>query len=428
MKTQWNLRQRGPSDGRSFRELADSLGVSPVTVRCMCNRGVTDEESMRRYLHPDTRELHEPMLMKNMPEAVELIRRMLSLKVNSHDGGVCRIGIASDYDCDGIFSAYVLKLGLEAQGAETYLFTPDRVTEGYGLNRRIVDDALQKECELLITCDNGIAALDGVRYAKEQGMRVLVTDHHEPQAELPDADVILDPKQEGETYPFTGLCGAGVAFKLLCALEGRIVQELLPYVAIATVADVMEIIDENRIIVKYGLDGIEKTTHFGLRALLREQGIDGKKLGGGDIGFIIGPCFNSSGRISSVQDSFDVLLAHDEASAATAAARLKELNDERKRMTDESVEKGIQILLSRYPGASDGELDDVILLYLQGVHESVVGLIAGKIKERFNHPVVVFTDAHPVDGTDEELIKEIDEFCKEHNYLYYVSDSIELDG
>ena len=436
MKTLWNLRQKVPSDGRSYKEVAREIGVSPVTVRCMCNRGVTDPAAMRLYLDSSMSYLHDPMSMKGMADAVELLIRELfgtgERDFGSGQGLGCRIAIASDYDCDGIFSAYILKLSMELLGAEAHIFTPDRVAEGYGLNRRIVDDAFTAGCGLILTCDNGIAATDAITYAKERGMRVLVTDHHEPQEVLPPADVILDPKQKGDEYPFKGLCGAGVAYKLISALFKKVgdmefpgnevggnvfpappsrsdmselMQEMLAYVSIATVADVMELVDENRILVKHGLEKIERTTNPGLRALMREQGIEDATLNPGHIGFIIGPCFNAAGRLTTVRDSFDVLMAADYDTAETSAKRLKEINEVRKKMTDESVDEGIKMLLETFPGADDGDIDDIILIYLPGVHESIVGLVAGKIKERFNHPVVVFTDAHPIDGIEGDLIK-----------------------
>ncbi|MBO6107993.1 MAG: single-stranded-DNA-specific exonuclease RecJ, partial [Eubacterium sp.] len=452
MESLWMLAQDKPDGELSFTGIGKRLGISAVVARCICNRGIKTAEGIRDFMYGSTDDLHDPFLMKGVREACELIRSLYEKK----DGDV-RIAIASDYDCDGIFSAQVLKVGLmglaehddrmnsdleqsESTGRwnkkpEIFIFTPDRVSEGYGLNRRIVDDAVEKKCELLITCDNGIAAIDGVRYARECGLQVIVTDHHEPQDELPDADIIIDPKQQDDEYPFDGLCGAGVAFKLICALDRYITgcyggsdpdpddpreqapsgtactglteaeTELLQYVAIATVADVMELKDENRILVKYGLEVLEKTKNPGLKALLTAQGIADRKLRGSDIGFIIGPCFNSSGRLSSVKEAFDVLMAEDEKSSADAAAKLKTLNDERKKITEDGLDAGMKMLLKMYPDAGAGDLPDVILIYIEEVHESVVGLIAGKIKERFNHPVIFFTDAENTDGSDDELIK-----------------------
>ncbi len=227
MKTEWMLKQDPPEEG-DYKSIAKELGVSPVTVRCMCNRGITSVEAMRKYLTASLSDLYDPFVMKGMREAVELLISYrnsgaaspddTSTDAQVPDEGRPVVAIASDYDCDGICSAMILKLGLERIGFETEIFTPDRVAEGYGMNRRIVDDARASGAGIIITCDNGIATVDAVTYAKESGLQVIVTDHHEPQEVLPPADVIVDPKQEDETYPFIGLCGAGVAYKLIGAL------------------------------------------------------------------------------------------------------------------------------------------------------------------------------------------------------------------
>lgn len=405
---EWILRQETLSDGRSFREVGEELGLSPVIVRCLCNRGVKTEDEIRKFLYATPADLYDPMRMKGVPEAVELL---LSLNPAT------RIAIASDYDCDGICSGVLLKRGLEQIGFQTMILTPDRVSEGYGLNRRIVDDAVAEGCTVLITCDNGIAAVDAVRYAKEKGLTVIVTDHHEPQEELPPADVIVDPKQEGETYPFSGLCGAGVAYKLISALYARVENgdtnqydqlvrsdradllngEYLVLTAIATVADVMELVDENRILVSYGLKALSATGSPGLRALLRVLELEEKPIRASDIAFRLGPTLNATGRIASVEEAFSLLLAEEEEEALVLARKLFAVNQERKELTDKGTARGIELVQEQYPEADRGRMEDVLILYLEGVHESLVGLIAGKIKERFNHPVIVFTDGTPGD-------------------------------
>lgn len=407
MGKNWRVYNR-PTD---CDKAAQELGVSRVVVQCMKNRGIAEEE-MHRYLYATTDDLYDPLRMKGMAEAVTLIEEL-------PEG--TKIAVASDYDCDGIFSAYILEQGLDRLGYEVKIYTPDRVREGYGLNERIVREAKEEGFGCLITCDNGIAANEAIGMAKQLGLTVLVTDHHEPQEELPGADGILDPKQEGETYPYSGLCGAGVAFKLIGALYesagigARESLSLLEYVAIATVADVMELTDENRILVRYGLQALKNSENIGLRALIREQGLEDKNITAGHIGFIIGPCFNAAGRISTVEESFALLHAETKEEAETCAKRLKAVNDERKQMTEDGAKEAFLQIEKEFPDAGnpltgeEGEcaIDDVLVLYLPGVHESLVGIIAGRVKERYNHPVIVFTDAgDEADSEDDQkLIK-----------------------
>ena len=307
-----------------FNGLSAKLKVSPLAVRCLMNRGVESEQEMREFLYGTLDDLHDPFLMKGMDEAV---REIVKAKEQGR-----KVAIASDFDCDGIFSAYILWKGFQKIGLDSEIFTPDRVKEGYGLNRRIVDEALAGGRDFLVTCDNGIAANEEVDYAKKLGMTVIVTDHHEVQEQMPNADAILDPKRDDETYPFRGLCGAGVAFKLICALydaqqvPAEAKDELLEYAGIATVADVMELQGENRILVKYGLKALSHTKNIGLRALLKVQELEDKQITAGHIGFILGPCFNAAGRIATVAESFSLLMEEDEEKALEKAERLKEIN------------------------------------------------------------------------------------------------------
>lgn len=373
-----------------FNALSNEFGVSPLVIRCMVNRGLEEKEEMWRYLNGALDDMYDPTSMMGIVRAVELLQQAKA-KEN-------KIGIASDFDCDGIFSGYILYKGLERIGLESKIYTPDRIKEGYGLNERIVDEARESGVSVLVTCDNGIAANEAVAYAKEQGMTVIITDHHEVQETMPPADVIVDPKQEGETYPFIGLCGAGVAFKLVCALYDAYgvpreeKNQLLEYVAVATVADVMELKDENRILVKYGLKALEKTSNVGLQALMEVQGLRGRKLNGGHIGFILGPCFNAAGRIATVADSFALLMETNYEEALQKAQHLKALNESRKAMTEEGAQQAFAML-------EDSSLDDVIVLLLPDVHESLVGIIAGRVKEKTGHPVIIFT------RTEEGVVK-----------------------
>lgn len=391
MREKWILETRQGD----FNGLAEKLQVPPLLIKCMINRGIESEDEMRRFLYGTPEDLHNPLLMKDMNRAVEIVKRA------QEQGN--KLAIASDFDCDGIFSGYLLWKGFTRIGIDSKIYTPDRVQEGYGLNERIIREAQGDGRTVLVTCDNGIAANAEVALAKEQGMTVLVTDHHEVQEELPPADAVLDIKQAGETYPFAGLCGCGVAYKLICALYDEYgipaeeKEELLVYVAIATVADVMELLDENRIFVKYGLKLLSGTSHVGLRALLEVQGLAGKELNGGHIGFVIGPCFNAAGRIATVAKAFALLMETDEKKALKKAEELKEINESRKRMTEEGAEEAYELVEHKL--AQTGKLPAVLLLKLSGIHESLVGIIAGRVKERYHHPVIVFTD------TEDGLVK-----------------------
>lgn len=377
-----------------FNGLAKKLQVPPLLIKCMINRGIDSEDKMRKFLYGSTKDLYNPRLMKGMEQAVELVKE-------AGEKGK-KIAIASDFDCDGIFSGYLLWKGFSRIGIDSKIYTPDRVQEGYGLNERIIQEALEENRTFLVTCDNGIAANKEVELAKEKGMTVLVTDHHEVQEELPPADVILDIKQEGETYPFQGLCGCGVAYKFICALYDEYnipseeKEELLIYTAIATVADVMELLDENRIIVKTGLQLLARTSHAGLRALLEVQGLAGRELNAGHIGFILGPCFNAAGRIATVDKSFSLLMETDYDRALEKAEELKEINESRKEMTEEGAEQAYRQVEEK---KEKGKMPAVLILLLEGIHESLAGIIAGRVKERYHHPTIVFT------YTEEGMVK-----------------------
>lgn len=378
-----------------FNKIAEQYQISPVLAKIMINRGVVEAEAVRKYLRGTLDDLYEPTLLLDMEKAVGLV-------ANAIDQGD-KITIASDFDVDGIFSSMILFTAFQRVGGNCKIETPDRVAEGYGLNRRIVDDALAFGSKLLITCDNGIAALDAVKYAKEQGMTVVVTDHHEVPFEeqedgsrvyvKPIADAIVNPKQAECQYPFPKLCGAGVAFKLAQVLYRKYGIDksewnpLLEYCAIATIADVMDLEDENRIIVKHGLKLLEQTKNIGLRAILKVTGLDEKNLCGYHIGFIIGPCFNAAGRLETVKSALDLLQCTEPMRAEAMAADLKELNESRKNMTVKGLEQALEKIEQ-----SDLKKDRVLLVKLEHCHESLVGIIAGRIREYYNKPVMVFTD------------------------------------
>lgn len=389
MREKWILETKKAD----FDGLSKELGVTPLVVRCMVNRGLRTVEEMSRYLHGTREDLSEPFLMRDMDRAVSLVKRAA--------GEGQKVAVASDFDCDGIFSGYILWKAFLRLGMDVKIYTPDRVQEGYGLNERIIDEAEADGRELLVTCDNGIAANAEIAIAKERGMTVIVTDHHEVQERMPDADAVLDPKREDETYPFTGLCGAGVAFQLIsalyaaCGIPERERWDLLPYVAIATVADVMELRGENRILVKEGLAMLPRVENPGLQALLAVHGLDGARVTAGHVGFVLGPCFNAAGRIATVRESFSLLMEEDAGRAQEKARHLKEINEERKEMTEKGVEEAFALLES----SGEEPLSPVLLLLLPGVHESLVGIVAGRVKERFHRPVIVFT------RTEDGLVK-----------------------
>lgn len=379
-----------------FNGIAQEYGISPVLARIMVNRGVREKEQIRRYLKGTMEDLYDPRLLLDMDKAVDLVSESIEKKE--------KIGIASDFDVDGIFSSMILWTAFTKLGADCFIETPNRVTEGYGLNRRIVDDCLEKGAKLLITCDNGIAALDAVEYAKENGLTVVVTDHHEVPFEekgdgeriyiKPKADAIVNPKQAECTYPFPKLCGAGVTFKFAQILYERYgilkseLEPLIEYAAIATVADVMDLEDENRILVKTGLKLLEHTKNKGLQAILRVNNLEGKRISAYHIGFVIGPCFNAAGRLETVKSALDLLMCNNEAQAEVMAENLKALNDSRKEMTIQGFEQAVEKIEH-----SDLMSDKVILVKLEECHESLVGIIAGRVRERYHKPVIVFTDA-----------------------------------
>ncbi len=391
MKEKWILENKKAD----FRGLAARLGVSPLLVKLAVNRGYRTEEALNDYFYGTREDMHDAALLKDAEKATLLLESCI------RRGG--RIGIASDFDVDGIFSALILYKAITRLGGQARIYTPDRVAEGYGLNMRIVSQAVEEDTELLITCDNGIAAAEPIAYAKELGITTIVTDHHEvpfsvePDGRrcyhLPDADATVNPKQQDCTYPYKGLCGAGVTYKVAQLLYDRAgipayeMDELLTYAAIATVADVMDLTGENRIIVKNGLYLLKRTTNVGLRALMSVTGVDPEGLNAYHIGFVLGPCFNAAGRLRTVEMAFDLLLARDMETALPLALELKQLNDSRKDMTMRGVEQACQII-------EEDDLDQmpVMVVYLPGTHESLAGIIAGRLREIYHHPIYVVVD------------------------------------
>lgn len=377
-----------------FQEISRKFGVDPVIARLIRNRDQITDEEIEKYLHGRLSDLHSWKLLKGMGELLEILKDKIDQKK--------KIRIIGDYDIDGVCSTYILLKGLLRAGACVDVDIPDRMKDGYGISEELIDLAAEANVDTIITCDNGISAISQIAHAKELGMTVLVTDHHEipyeelPQGEvrtiLPPADAIVNPKQEGDVYPFSGICGAMVAFKVICGLYETLgipkgeLNTLIPFAAIATVGDVMDLQDENRIMVREGLLRLQNPENKGLKALIRVNNLEEKTITAYHIGFILGPCMNASGRLSTAKRALNLLLTEDEKEASILAEDLKALNDSRKDMTAKGVEQAIEMV-------ENTELikDRVLVIYLPDCHESLAGIIAGRIRERYTKPVFVLT-------------------------------------
>lgn len=379
--------------GADFQHISEKFHISPRVASLIRNRDVIGDDAIEKYLNGTIADLYDGMLMKDMDKAVAVLGE--KIKENA------KIRIIGDYDIDGIQSTYILLEGFRMLGADVDSDIPDRMKDGYGLNRNLIDRALEADVDTIVTCDNGIAAAEEIAYAKSMGMTIVVTDHHEvPYTEigagrryiLPEADAVVDPKQEDCTYPFKGLCGAAVAYKLVEALmeamgkDAEDADYLMENVAIATIGDVMDLVDENRIFVKQGLDMLKRTENLGLKALMGCTGVNVDKLSPYHIGFVIGPCMNASGRLDTAKRALELLEAKKVAEADLLAGDLKALNDSRKDMTAQAVEEAfIQVENSELKDA------DVLVVYLPECHESLAGIVAGRIREKYYRPVFVLT-------------------------------------
>ena len=373
-----------------FNGLAMRLGVSPVAVRIMRNRGLLDEREMRKYLYGTLDDLYDPRQMKGMETAAGIIEKKLI------EGK--KIRIIGDYDIDGVCSTYILLKGFHraAGNGQIDYEIPDRIRDGYGINESIIRQAAEDGIDTLVTCDNGIAALKEISIAKQLGMTVVVTDHHEVPVDaygqiLPPADAVVDPKQDGETYPYHEICGAVVAWKLINVIYEDLEipehewMELLEFAAIATVGDVMKLQDENRILVKYGLKKMAQTKNLGLRRLAEKNNLDLGAITAYHIGFVIGPCLNAGGRLKTAKEALALLRAQSEEEAERLAEELKELNDTRKDMTEQGTEAAKLQVESWY------QKDKVLVVFLPECHESLAGIIAGRLREYYQKPAIVLT-------------------------------------
>lgn len=381
--------------GADFEAIGKKYQISPRLACLIRNRDVIGEEAVDRYLNGTISDLYDGMLMKDMDKAIDILKeKILEDK---------KIRVIGDYDIDGVNATYILLEGLERLGANVDSDIPDRISDGYGLNRHLVERAYEAGVDTLITCDNGIAAADEIAYGKEMGMTVIVTDHHEvpfdeqdgeKRYRIPPADAVMDPKQPDCLYPFKGLCGAAVAYKLMEALwesmgkDSADLDDLIENVAIATIGDVMDLEDENRIFVKEGLQMLRRTKNPGLKALIECTGIDKNSLNSYHIGFVLGPCINASGRLDTAKRALELLRAGTQKEADILAGDLKALNDSRKDMTEEAVKQAEEQVET-----TTISKDKVLVVYLPDCHESLAGIVAGRIRENYYKPVFVLTDA-----------------------------------
>lgn len=381
--------------GADFEAIGKKYKISPRLACLIRNRDVIGNEAVDRYLNGTINDLYDGILMKDADKAIDILKEKIAEDK--------KIRVIGDYDIDGVNATYILLEGLERLGAYVDSDIPDRINDGYGLNQHLIDRAYDDGIDTIITCDNGIAAANEIAYGKKLGMTIIVTDHHEVPFDetdgeklyrLPPADAVIDPKQTDCDYPFKGLCGAAVAYKLMEALwesmgkDSSDLDDLIENVAIATVGDVMDLEDENRIFVKEGLQMLRRTKNPGLKALIECTGIDKDNLNSYHIGFVLGPCINASGRLDTAKRALKLLRVRTQKEADILAGDLKALNDSRKDMTEEAVEQA-----KTQVETTEISEDKVLVIYLPDCHESLAGIVAGRIRERYYKPVFVLTDA-----------------------------------
>lgn len=377
----------------NFYEIGSRFGISPIVARIIRNRDIIENQEITKFLNGTLEDLYSPYLLKDCQKGISILQS----KIQSQSS----IRIIGDYDIDGICSTYILKRGIEYCGGKVDTTIPHRMRDGYGINEALIQEAKEADIDTIVTCDNGIAAEEQIAYAKSLGMTVILTDHHQVPFEetdgircykVPPADAVINPKQEDCSYPFSEICGAVVAWKVIQALvkqmgkDEAILDALLELAAFATIGDVMELKDENRIIVKYGLSLLANTGNCGLRALMDVNEIDRSKISPYHIGFILGPCINATGRLDAAKRALDLLEAPNQQEAALIAGDLKALNDSRKEMTQMGLDTAIHQIES-----TGMEEMKVLVIYLPDCHESLAGIIAGRIKEKYKKPTFVIT-------------------------------------
>lgn len=400
-----------------FSSIGAKYNISPVIARLIRNRDIIEDEEINLYLNGTIADLYDGMLMKDMDKAVEI----LSEKIREEKP----VRVIGDYDIDGVNAAYILKEGLEGLGADVDTDIPDRIKDGYGLNKMLIDRALDDGIDTIITCDNGIAAAEEITYGRKNGLTVIVTDHHQvPFVEinkereylLPQADAVVDPRRPDCEYPFKNLCGAAVAYKLVEALYNVMLRDpedvdyLMENVAIATVGDVMALKGENRIFVKQGLEMLKRTKNEGLKALIECTGINPEYLNTYDLGFVLGPCINASGRLDTAKRALELLSTRTRRDAVMLAEDLKALNDSRKEMTERGIKEAAEMIET-----TSLKEDKVFVIYLPDCHESIAGIIAGKIRDRYYRPTIILTKAEDGvkgSGRSTEEYDMFTELCK----------------
>lgn len=403
-----------------LKAMSEKYKISQLLCKLMVNRDIIDENIINSYINPVYKYLHSPKTMKDVVIAVDIIKR----KIQENK----KIRIIGDYDVDGIISVFILYTALKKCGANVDYEIPDRIKDGYGINENIVKVAYDEGVDTIITCDNGISAIDQIQYAKDLGLTVIVTDHHDVPFIEEDgvrtflssqADAIINPKQIECEYKFKSICGAGVAFKLMEALYEEIGMDkeecykLIEFVAIATVCDVVDLIDENRIFVKNGLEMLNNSKNIGINALKKACGLEDKEITAYHLGFVIGPCLNASGRLDSAKKGLELLLMEDDEEAKNLAQEIVDLNDARKNMTKEGVDRAINIIDS-----TDINNDNILVVYIPDIHESLAGIVAGRVKEQYNKPTIILTKSEEGVKGSARSIEEYNMFegllaCKE---------------
>ncbi len=382
-----------------FDALAQQFHISPMLARIIRNRDMVTPEEIGLFLNGTLDDLYDPMRLYGMREAADMLEEAV------REGS--KIRVIGDYDVDGVCSTYILVTALKRMGAEVSWQLPDRMVDGYGLNARIVEKAHEDQIDLILTCDNGIAAVSEIALAKEYGMKVIVTDHHEAPPELPCADVIVDPKQPACSYPYPEICGAVVAWKLVQVLSKdtgiQMPADHLQFAALATVCDVMPLLHENRIIVRYGLEAMRGTENTGLGALMDVTKCSGIRLSPYHAGFILGPCVNATGRLDLAGRALNLFLSEDRNEAVTIARELQELNESRRNMTLQATDRAIRIVREGDAVNPVMEDDRVLVVYMPDCHESIAGIVAGKVKEAFYRPTIVLTGGNEPPGTELEV-------------------------
>ena len=403
-----------------LKAMSEKYKISQLLCKLMVNRDIIDENIINSYINPVYKYLHSPKTMKDVVIAVDIIKR----KIQENK----KIRIIGDYDVDGIISVFILYTALKKCGANVDYEIPDRIKDGYGINENIVKVAYDEGVDTIITCDNGISAIDQIQYAKDLGLTVIVTDHHDVPFIEEDgvrtflssqADAIINPKQIECEYKFKSICGAGVAFKLMEALYEEIGMDkeecykLIEFVAIATVCDVVDLIDENRIFVKNGLEMLNNSKNIGINALKKACGLEDKEITAYHLGFVIGPCLNASGRLDSAKKGLELLLMEDDEEAKNLAQEIVDLNDARKNMKKEGVDRAINIIDS-----TDINNDKILVVYIPDIHESLAGIVAGRVKEKYNKPTIILTKSEEGVKGSARSIEEYNMFegllaCKE---------------